>query len=212
MNNYVNKQWGKPTSSKSIREDEIGGTPISDRMQHNSHARPQGTGTIPMEGVSGPRTGSTRGAHRPEVCVHGALKCNDCSQIGNRLPTHHAGQAPYVDSGKTCHTTEALTRLEHCLIAGLDEQRNSDGVVGSTRPKRAVGPVSPINQPGIGRGVAAGHGTHSAVYPSSTSGVEGIVMITEVLHMCITSLKHEHYEAHSDNERDSDAYPMRCMS
>jgi hypothetical protein len=35
------------------------------------------------------------------------------------------------------------------------------------------------------------------------------VMISEVLHMCIASLKYARYEASRDSRRSESAYPMR---
>lgn len=170
-----------------------------------------------MVTIAASRTGELVGrppcrADRPEVRVQGALQSNHRPQIGNRLPIHHAGQAADVDSGASGHCAKAVTRLEHRFLTRLNEARDGNRVLGGICSERANGPFSPSGKPRIRRCVTTGHSINTDVYRDCSSGIEHIVTILDVLHMCIISLKYAPYEGDRGTERSASGYPKRGTS
>lgn len=208
----MNEQWGISEHETDPSNGQIAGPPISGLMDHHTNIQPA---VSENEGAGRGRQlldSSPQSASGPKVGFHGAFEGDHGAQVGNGLPAHQAREAAGVDSRVSSDAPQALTRLEHRGIAGLDEQTNGDRVFGGVRSERAVRPISPIREPGIGRFVTAGHETHSGVYPAYKSGIEGIVMISDVLHMCIAFLKYAHHEGSRHTERSASAYPMRGAS
>lgn len=212
MSQYVNEQFGIIEQETNPSDGQIQGPPISGLMNYDTNIQPTVSDTEYTGDERLLLSGSSQSANGPEVGFHCGFERDHGAQVGNGLPAHQAREAACVDSRVSCHASQAVTCLEHRDIAGLDKPRNSDGVFRGIKTERALGPVSPINEPGIGRDVTTGHDTHSGLYPGCSSGVEGVVMITEVLHMCIASLKYAHYEASRDTERSASAYPVRGTS
>ena len=130
-----------------------------------------------------------------------------CPQIRERSARSSGARAACVDSRVSGDAAQALTRLSIATTAGLDKPKTAIAYSGVSGPERAVGPSSPHQQTqGIGRdGFGARH--LSCPYRPVRPGVrEHLVMISEVLHMYIASLKISPYlEASRDTERGASA-------